>query len=267
MMDELLWLWWVPLILVGLFVLPFMVGPILVYFTMRLSADPEVVEFDPEEPSLPIEIADHFDEVADRLEPPGFEVITAMALPRQTPGVTVVLQLMLHRQNKDAAIACAIYAKTDMGIKLQTLYTEIVARYEDGTRICANNSDALSAFSYPDHYVMYQFTMVKNPAKLYRLFQRLLERHTPSGRKILRLESERHDSIADYLAQGLLEEMDTQIESGFLYLDESRAAYRPTMKGALLMTWKNLPPLNSIAKARRDHAARRILDELKRERA
>jgi hypothetical protein len=65
-----------------------------------------------------------------------------------------------------------------------------------------------------------------------------------------------------YLEADLIEELDSQIETGYLWRSESAGQYRATLKGAIAMGWNELWPISSIRRARRDRRARRLLAEL-----
>ena len=52
------------------------------------------------------------------------------------------------------------------------------------------------------------------------------------------------------LRQAVLREMGAQREAGYVYVDPGTGAYRPTWKGAALMTWRLLWPMKTIARAR-----------------
>ena len=245
-----------------LFTLPYWFGPILIRFTMRQSAEPELHTFDVDDPMLPFEVANHFRRVRAALEPLGFEVVEGMALPDQTPRVKALLLMLVHRPNKDAALATAIYAKMHGESTLQTAYVEFVSRYRDGTAVQTNNTEQLSAFAPRPHITSIRLPMIRKPDRLYQLHQAAATRHNPSSRKVLRLEQEfRGDAVA-YMARAMVEELEGQIQTGYMYLSPGENVYRPTWKGAFLMTWALLWPFSAIRRARRDAKARRMLREL-----
>ena len=53
-----------------------------------------------------------------------------------------------------------------------------------------------------------------------------------------------------------------QAEAGYFYLDEEADVYRPTWKGAYLMTWTFLWPISRLQKMRTKRDAERIRMEL-----
>ncbi len=242
--------------------LPYWAGPILIRLTMRQAAEPELVKFDPEDSSLPGEVAGFFQRVRKALEPLGFEVVEGMALPNQTPRVKALRLLLANRGNKDVALATAIYAQMAKETKLQTAYLELVSRYRDGTVVQTNNTDQLSAFKARPHITSVRLPMIRNSERLYQLHQAAAKRHDQSSGKTLRLDDEfRGDAVA-YMARAMVEELEGQIETGYMYLSANEGVFRPTWKGAFLMTWGLLPPASTIRQMRRNARARQLLKDL-----
>jgi len=248
----------------ALILIPFVLGPIFIRFTMRQSAEPDVSTFDPEHPKLPPEVKSHFRAVTDTLGSEGFEVVGGLALPHQMPNVRLVMLAFRHRPNKDAAIAPLIYAETPMGTQLQTAYVEIISRYRDKTLVQTNNSHVLGAFGPRPLTTTTQFPMVENAGRLYRLHHALDARHAGDA-KVLRLDEEfRGDPVA-YLKFAMIEELEGQVEAGTMYLSESEKVYRPTWKGAFKFVWQELWPWKTIRLRKRQKKAARLLRELEEE--
>jgi hypothetical protein len=250
------------IVLVLFFTVPYWFGPILIRVTMRQAAEPELHTFDPNDPLLPLQVAVHFRRVRAALEPAGFEVVEGMALPDQTPRVKAVLLLLVHRPNKVVAFATAIYGEIRGESTLQTAYIEFVSCYRDGTVVQTNNTHPLSAFAPRPHITSIRLPMIRKPDRLYKLHQAAAKRHDESLGRVLRLEDEfRGDAVA-YLARTMVEELEAQIETGYMYLAPGENVYRPTWKGAFLMTWGLIWPFSAIRRARRDANARQLLKEL-----
>src|SRR5712692_11607489 len=97
----------------GLFVLllPYVVGPLLIRRTLKLSAEPRLIPFALDHPSLPPEVARDFDTVTEQLRPAGFEPVAGLALPGQVPNVRSILLLLANRTARDAALVSAMYTE------------------------------------------------------------------------------------------------------------------------------------------------------------
>jgi hypothetical protein len=256
---------WIAIAAVALVTSPYWGGPILIRATMRQAAEPDLLKFDPTDPMLPHDVAGHFQRVRKGLEPLGFQVAEGMALPHQTERVKALVLLLVHRGNKDAALATAIYAKMPEGTKLQTAYTEFVSRYRDGTVVQTNNTEQLGAFKTRPHITTIRLPMIRNVERLYQLHRAATKRHDESPGKVLRLDEEFRGDAAAYFAAALVEELSGQIETGYMYLSERESAFRPTWKGAFIMTWGLLWPISAIRRTLRDAKARQMLRELEQD--
>jgi hypothetical protein len=89
----------------------------------------------------------------------------------------------------------------------------------------------------------------------------LAERFRQSGRPRLRLDTDFGGDATRYVAEAVLEEtFRDQIGTG--YLAETAGGFRPTLKGALIMTWQELWPLKNLRRRRERQHAERLLSEL-----
>jgi hypothetical protein len=228
---------------------------------LKLDAEPEVVPFDLDHPSLPSEVADYFQMVTDRLGPDGFERVAGLALPRQAPGVRAIALLLANRKAKDIAVATAMYANRAGAPPRRTFYLELVSQFQDGTVVHTNNAEALAVFGPRPTHTPGRFPMVQDARQLYRLHRELVARSATSAKKF-RLDEEFHGDAAAAMAVSMIEEMEAQLGTGYLYLSPAEKMYRPTAKGAFLMAWKLLWPMKTILRARRDRTARRLQAEL-----
>lgn len=253
---------WLVVAFAAMFFLPYVFGPILLRLTMTQQADPEVVPFPIDHPDLPLPVREHFDDVTDELAAIGFDSIAGLALPRQMANVKVVILMFANRKTKDAAIATAIYADK-LDPPLQTAYVEIISRYRDGTLVQTNNSNQIGAFPTKQGVTTTQFPTVTKADRLYRVHQALAERHGSSAGKLQRLDEEFHGDAAFYLARAIREELEGQIDSGYMFLASGGEVFRPTWKGAFMMCWALLFPWKQIRFARRDRKAARLLEELR----
>src|SRR3954447_11802454 len=122
-------------ILIGLALLFYVVFPIVIRFTLRQSAEPELEVLEADDPDLPKPVVRHFRTVTKALRPLGFEVVEGLALPYQTPRVRALVLLFANRARKDLALATVMYAATPEGTQLKTAYVEIVTRFRDGTLV------------------------------------------------------------------------------------------------------------------------------------
>ena len=83
-----------------------------------------------------------------------------------------------------------------------------------------------------------------------------------SGEKILRLDDDFQGDAVRYMQFALIEELDNACRAGYMQLDAAQSVYRPTIKGACLMTWQELWPFKGIRLAGRRRREAKLLADL-----
>jgi hypothetical protein len=253
---------WFAVAFAAMFLLPYILGPIMLRLNMTQQAHPEVVPFPIDHPDLPEPVRDHFDAVTGEMARVGFQPVAGLALPRQTPDVRAIILMFANRSTRDAAIATAIYADK-LDPPLQTAYVEIISRFRDGALVQTNNSNQMGAFPVKEGVTTTYIPTVPQADRLYRIHQALVERHARDAVKVLRLDEEFRGDAAAYLTVGMREELEGQIGTGYMFLTSGGDVFRPTWKGAFLMCWALLFPWKQLRFARRDRKAQRLLEELR----
>jgi hypothetical protein len=235
-------------------------GPLLIYFTHRQPARPNLVPFKPGITPLPADVDQYFHATSWALAQQGFEIITGMFLPSQVENLVVALIYMINRQEQDTAIAVALHNKTP-GMTSTMFHVEFVTRYRDGRLVQTTNAQPLSAFPPPPQCVNAFLPSVQDPAALYRLHQAQCRRHG-SGSKLIKLDEQFGGDATAYMAGALVEELDAAVAAGYMRLDAAAGQYRPTPQGAVLMTYGELWPLKGVRLRRRANRERDLLAEL-----
>lgn len=236
--------------------------PWLIFATQRMTGDPKIVLFDPEKSPPPETVARYLEETGETLLGLGFEPQPCIALPDPMPNVRSISQLWIHPQRRDAALISAIFASNQGGgNSMQTYYAEFLSRFEseDVSLIQTNNADMVNAFAEIPGELTFRFPMVKLLSRLDRLHRRLVELHAPSGRKFVSLTDRHHGDMSAYIRGVLVDSYRQQEGTGYLVYDEARNSWRPTVKGAYLMTWSQLWPMSMILKTRIHARARQLL--------
>ena len=240
----------------GLLAVPWVFGPILIKFSQRMRAHPKVIPLDTKAFPLPPKLASFFTENIESLQDAGFTLVSYVTLPDVVPGMLTIAALLENRPNQDAAMIASMFAGarfSEIGerSKVQSRHVEFSTEFTDDTEICTNNSRVLSAFAPVAYKRTFQFPNVSQPDLLYRLHLNAIREFAQAPRKPLPAP----EDLFDVVRRDLANEMAGQIDTGFLYLDEQNGVYRPTFKGALLMTWKNCWPATTIRRASRRRAA------------
>lgn len=240
---------------------PYGLGPVLIYATHKQSAAPKLVAFQPGATPLPVDVDKFFHSSSWALTQEGFTVETGLFLPSQIENIVVALILLINRRESDVAILAAMHSNSPMAESLTQFHTEFVTRYRDGRIVQTNNADTLNAFPPPTGAVNSYFPSIKDPQQLYRLHQAQSKRHG-SRQKVLPLDEQHAGNAVAYATAAMVEELNEACKAGFMWLDRASASYRPTIGGAFKMTYGELWPFKSIRRSKRARRERQMLDEL-----
>jgi hypothetical protein len=242
--------------------------PLVIRAQVRMACEPEYEKIELDDPAVPREVSKYFRTVAAQLTPLGFELVDALLMPNPVSRVTMFYLLMVQRANKDyalATVACGRVPAREQGelqevTRLASSSTECFSRFRDGTQACTSNSPQVPSFLPGASISIRRFPMIADLAKLYRLHQTHVEKHEGTSTKFLRVDEFRGD-VGAYLNCVFREQHNEQVSAGYFYLSEEEGAYRPTLKGAYLMTWRQLEPFKTLARKRIEREALRLLKE------
>ena len=247
-------------LMAGIAALMYVGGPLLIFFTHRQSARPHLVAFKPGVTPLPADVDQFFHSTSWALAQQGFEIVTGVFLPSQVENVVAALIYLVNRPEQDSVIAVALH-NTAPGMATTMFHTEFVTRYRDGRVVQTNNAQPLNAFPTPPECFNSYFPSVRDPVELYRLHQTLCRRHG-GGQKMLKLDEEFGGDGLQGMAAAIIEELQAAAKAGYMRLDEAGGVYKPTAKGALLMTYGELWPFKAVRLRRRAQRERELLAEL-----
>ena len=235
-------------------------GPLLIYFTHKQSARPNLVAFKPGVTPLPADVDQYFHATSWALAQQGFEIVTGMFLPSQVENVTVALILLVNRPEQDAAICVAMH-NSAMGMNQTMYHAEFVTRYLDGRVIQTSNAQTLNAFPIPPQCVNSYMPSVLDAVQLYRVHQAMCRRQG-TGQKHLKLDEQYAGDGVRYMADAVVEELDAATKAGYMRLVPSAGQYRPTIFGAIKMTYGELWPFKSVRLRNRAVRERALLAKL-----
>ncbi len=252
------WLSILGMVVLGMVALPYALGPLLIYATMRYRIPPEVIVIDPAHEPLPEDVRAYFHEVHQMLDGQGFQLVAVLGLPSLVPAVRSILALYRNDETLDSAMSTFMVATGNVSLRNQ--YLEFYRRYSDGVSVTTNNSSQLGSFpALPDQHI-YQFWDIKDLDRLFRLHRFLAGKHRRSGHPISQLDAQYQGDAAQYIADGVLAEtFAQQVPTG--YVTTYAGGYRPTFKGSLIMTWQELWPAKMIRRARKRREAQEVLRE------
>ena len=249
------------LVVLGLAVAFVYVGaPFVVLATFRMRVPTNIVFFDEQALTLPQHVRDYFDPAREALEAEGFQPVSYFCLPDLVNNAKSICTLLCNFENSDCAMINCMYSEMFGAHSLQTAYVEFVTRFRDGVSVQTKNSHQIGAFAEPpdDHTI--QFWNEKDVNEVYRRHLRICERLSSDRRRFPFQEDFQGDVEQFLQAEVLQQPLEYQVSQGLFYRVPD--GYRPTLKGAFLLTWQELWPWKSIRRQRRKREAARWLAEI-----
>ncbi len=235
-------------------------GPLLIYFSHKQTARPNLVPFQPGVTPLPADVDQYFHTTSWALAQQGFEIVTGMFLPSQVENVIVALIFLVNRQEKDGAICVAMHNNAP-GMFQTHFHAEFVTRYRDGRVIQTNNAQSLNSFPVPPECTNSYLPSVIDPVQLYRVHQAMCRQHG-GGQKLLKLDEQYGGDAVRFMSDAIVEELQAATSAGYMRLVEGEGVYRPTVTGAVKMTYGELWPYKGVRLHQRRQRERNLLAEL-----
>jgi len=252
------WLLWAVLAVLGLVLLPFVLGPFIVRFNLRQKAQPVFEALDTESGKLLPEVYQHFLETVEALKEDGFWICGYFCQAGQAPHVTAYVALFVNDAQRDLAMAAAMYGEVEGQPSLRTAYVEFCSEFADGLELNTANTGELGPHAPVPRRKGNSFPEIGDLRKLYQVHRALCARWGQAEKKPVPSEAE----LPARVAQDMVKSLEQQVGTGYYWLDTAGECYRPTWKGAFLMTWKLCWPVTSIRKALRASRNAALLREL-----
>jgi hypothetical protein len=222
--------------IIGFVAIYFLGTPLLILFGQKLLASPACEELKMH--SLDPRLAEFLMDRTTALYELGFDEPTLIHLPSPTPGVKGYLIMLVNRPAGDKVMVTALVGED--AIAIQTWYVEFSTRYVTNQCVDTLNSSELSAFQQGPENIRSQVPSVTDVDELYHLHQYRMKTSGIAARKML---YEPGGAIAYLKEYALKKSYDNQVAKGWLRYDAADDCYRPTIKGAYLMTWGLLQPM------------------------
>ena len=233
---------------------PYVLGPVLVYQRQRQNPRPSFVPFDAAQHQLSQALTVAMQQNVLTLERAGFTTVTDLFRMDRSTRMRVIL-LDTPEGDLGVVLGVAPILKPERGV----CTVELVARFEGDRSLTVQNTPIPGAFARVPGRDKERFRKVRDPARLYRIYQALLARRYGATR---RAPPDHRADPAGFLAAAMARELRQQVDTGYFWLDTAADAYRPTWKGAWLMCWKLLQPFRDFGEWRSDRRASALLREL-----
>jgi hypothetical protein len=231
-----------------LFSLPYVLGPLLVFFAVKSMALPAVEAID--RVAVPAEYQPFFQRTQAALAPEGLGLACYLRCSGIVEGTDNYAALLLDPRT--GVVGGAFSLKPQHG---QTLsYVEFTTAFADDRSLCTTNSPLLGSFSPVKEKRSFSFPKVADAATLHRLHRAAVELHGAGARPSVPTPT----TLPSLVASSIHRDFARQAERGYYDFDPGNRRYRPTLKGATLMTWRQLFPWKWINRAHANREAAMI---------
>jgi hypothetical protein len=231
------------LVVIAVFVVsPYVVGPLVIRFAHRQSTHPQLVPKRPEE--LPREATVFIVEMANALTAEGFTQWPMFAFGSDK--AMIYLKYFVNRTTGDAAMSVVVQAGAGNIRRIRDKHVAFATKLVDSFEVRTTNSATIGVLPPSPGRDGVQLLGVADPRRLYQIHVARVRRLAGGRAPVLPAEGQ---EIATVTAE-IMHDLDRQVEVGYFYRDAGGEFYRPTWKGAALMTWKLCWPVKQIRRAR-----------------
>jgi len=243
-------------------IVAYLIGALYIYapFKVRRRQTKDVkVTYTPVElPEVPPEVVQAFCNASRGLVACGFHALGHVTRHTGNAAQNSFVSIWLNPSSFDEAQIIGIRTPSQLKtIRVVTLVT-FRTEFSDGTSIRTSNTSSPGVYPRDPEVSTVRCPGVWDLALLYRFHRARVERDGAGRTATLDQLKDARTRMENEWAQTY----QRLVEAGYFSLDQTRQKYIPTMKGAILMTYRLLPPFKQIQKFRRDRLAERNLREL-----
>lgn len=246
-------IWLIPL---GLLAVLYLFAPLVIKQSqyLREQADYQVIDRE----HMPADVRAFFDQTLLELEAIGYRRAVVARDVGAVPGGEQYVGLAYHPLTSDTAtIAFTIAGSAGAQVRQRTVIFDTV--FEDSSRIETGNFADAGVFPPNPASTKLHIPRLHDVVLLNEVHTRRRERYQPTGTRPLLPPPGRE---LEALLEEDQQEKERVVAKGYYYLDEAAGRYRPTLKGAYLMTWKLTFPVGVLRRLAKTVRARRQLREL-----
>jgi len=243
---------------VVILLIPYWLGPIVVWLTQKARADPVFEPFAPGRHSVPQDVAASFQQTCDALGIEGFHVVADLFQAGQMRHVSTRVALLENSVTAELALAVAMFTAA-RPTRLVASYAELPTKFRDGRTVSVHNSPLAGSFTPPPSRVVVRLPIVRDPARLSRIKRAYLARHYRGAERV---PFAHQDEPARFLGRAMARELTEQVEAGRWRRDDRAGVFRPRFTTAWAMTWQALPPFSMLRGWRIRRRASAILKDL-----
>jgi hypothetical protein len=185
---------------------PYVLGPVLVYRRQRQSPRPSFEPFDSNKHSVLPQLQGLMGQNAASLERAGFKVVADLF---RTDRATRMRVILMDTPAEDLAVLLGV--SPALRPERGACSVELVARFEGDRSLTVQNSPIPGAFAPVTGRDRARFRTVRDPARLYRIYQALLARRYGAAR---RAAPDYRTDPAGFLAAAMSRELRQQVGTG-----------------------------------------------------
>jgi hypothetical protein len=237
--------------------IPLALGPILVKLSNSTSTRPDIVIIDERE--LPPPVAYYFRSLGTRVEALGFKRVSYLRIDRAAKNASSFLMYLCNRDTMDLANSVTMFI-TGRPIALTVSYFEFCRKFADGSELETSNSSQPGVLARDPARLVFRFPGTDSPQTLWELHRKLVRKEKKFSQPFLPPEGTEIDAFRANYGKAI----ETQSTMGYFTRDGSSHIYRPTWKGACLMTWKLCWPIKQVRAALNRARTDRLLRDLYR---
>lgn len=237
----------------ALVALPYAALPLLIKSTLTMAAEPVFLET--EISGLPPATRDFIRSRIPPLEALGFELRSVMACPSAGNNIKNYVAILTEEASQILAVVTVIVAVVEGKEDKHAFYVEFSNRFVNDEYVSTMNSDELGAFPVLKGSTVLQVPQVKDEARLLSLHK--------AGVKVFGAnkvsEFPRIQDWPAYLKSQISKQFHRVAEkTGLLELDSKTNNFRPTLYGAYVMTWGQIPPFKQLRESKLKAKAKQI---------
>ena len=207
---------------------------------------------------LPPDFAWFASRSAAELAPLGFVAAAHLRSDTSNGRQLTHVSIWTNRTAGDMAEVISVRVSGAMASSGSSLVT-FITRYRDGTSIITSNSKTPGIFRRNPKELSLRVPTTSDVALMYRVHRARVGRLGRSrGQPVLPAAGSEIEDHQDRNTRTMV----YQVDAGYYRIDQDAGVYRPTWKGAFLMTWKLVQPFKSIRMSRVRRASEMELKEL-----
>lgn len=237
----------------------FIIGPLLIYFYNKQSANPKLTTFDLMNP--PLRLPPSYMQSLPVLESLGFQPVAHLYSAALATNVHAVLTVYVNRMEREIATVVHMLSEVPPLTRVLQTYTEFSTEFDDGHEVNTSNSDQPALFAAVPEKQIFRLPNLTNLQHLYEAHRALTAQRFGANK---RLALPGHE-VAE-LIDGMKRDLAREAAFGRMALDASGEWYRPTMRGAIHGTLMLIWPVGMLRRKLQRRRGVRLAAEVFRNR-